>query len=71
MDLTDRTAELLEYVSRPHRPAVEGLWQLYQHDPSEFRGSSPDTGGLYKPGRLPLYWGKPDLPPDTWLTLTI
>jgi len=26
MELTDRTAELLEYVSRPHRPAVERLW---------------------------------------------
>jgi predicted acetyltransferase/ADP-ribose pyrophosphatase YjhB (NUDIX family) len=36
-------------------PVVERLWQLYQHDLSEFRHSAPDAGGLFGAGRLPAY----------------
>lgn len=35
-------------------PVVERLWQLYQHDLSEFRHSSPDAEGLFG-GRLASY----------------
>ncbi len=34
---------------------VERLWQLYQHDLSEFRHSSPDADGLFQARRLPAY----------------
>jgi predicted acetyltransferase/8-oxo-dGTP pyrophosphatase MutT (NUDIX family) len=34
---------------------IERLWQLYQHDLSEFRHSSPDHDGRYNDGRLPAY----------------
>lgn len=50
----------LELVSGEHRSTVERLWQLYMHDLSEFRGSLPDAEGLYKWGRLPLYFGDSD-----------
>jgi len=36
-------------------PVVERLWQLYQHDLSEFRHSAPDADGLFQAGRLPRY----------------
>ena len=36
-------------------PVVEQLWQLYQHDLSEFRHSSPDRQGRFDDGRLPAY----------------
>jgi predicted acetyltransferase/ADP-ribose pyrophosphatase YjhB (NUDIX family) len=36
-------------------PLVERLWQLYQHDLSEFRHSAPDGQGLFVTGRLPAY----------------
>jgi predicted acetyltransferase/ADP-ribose pyrophosphatase YjhB (NUDIX family) len=36
-------------------PVVERLWQLYQHDLSEFRHGAPDAGGLFPAGRLPAY----------------
>jgi predicted acetyltransferase/ADP-ribose pyrophosphatase YjhB (NUDIX family) len=36
-------------------PLVERLWQLYQHDLSEFRHSAPDVEGLFNAGRLPAY----------------
>ncbi len=35
-------------------PVLERLWQLYQHDLSEFRHSSPDATGLFA-GRLGSY----------------
>ena len=35
-------------------PVIERLWQLYQHDLSEFRHSSPDAEGLFG-GRLGAY----------------
>jgi predicted acetyltransferase len=37
-------------------PVVERLWQLYQHDLSQFRHSSPDVDGLFA-GRLASYEG--------------
>src|SRR5262249_9412260 len=36
-------------------PIIERMWQLYQHDLSEFRHSAPDARGLFSPGRLPAY----------------
>jgi predicted acetyltransferase len=36
-------------------PLVERLWQLYQHDLSEFRHSAPGADGLFVPGRLAAY----------------
>jgi predicted acetyltransferase/8-oxo-dGTP pyrophosphatase MutT (NUDIX family) len=36
-------------------PVVERLWQLYQHDLSEFRHSSPGPDGLFQARRLPAY----------------
>jgi predicted acetyltransferase/ADP-ribose pyrophosphatase YjhB (NUDIX family) len=36
-------------------PVVERLWQLYQHDLSEFRHSAPGPDGLFPVGRLPRY----------------
>jgi predicted acetyltransferase/ADP-ribose pyrophosphatase YjhB (NUDIX family) len=36
-------------------PVIERLWQLYQHDLSEFRHSSPDAEGLFQAGRLSSY----------------
>lgn len=41
-------------------PVVEQLWQLYQHDLSEFRGTLPNDAGRFKPGRLPTYADDPD-----------
>ena len=39
---------------------IERLWQLYQHDMSEFRDTYPDEEGRFKPGRLPLFLSEPD-----------
>jgi predicted acetyltransferase/8-oxo-dGTP pyrophosphatase MutT (NUDIX family) len=36
-------------------PVIERLWQLYQHDLSEFRHSSPGPDGLFQARRLPAY----------------
>jgi predicted acetyltransferase/ADP-ribose pyrophosphatase YjhB (NUDIX family) len=36
-------------------PLVERLWQLYQHDLSEFRHSAPDPEGRFLAGRLGTY----------------
>jgi predicted acetyltransferase len=38
-------------------PVIERLWQLYQHDLSEFRHSSPDPEGLFQARLLPTYIG--------------
>ena len=37
-------------------PVIERLWQLYQHDLSEFRHSSPDVEGMFA-GRIASYAG--------------
>jgi predicted acetyltransferase len=50
----------LELITEDHRPTVERLWQLYMHDLSEYRSFLPDAEGLYKWGRLPLYFGESD-----------
>jgi predicted acetyltransferase/ADP-ribose pyrophosphatase YjhB (NUDIX family) len=41
-------------------PVVERLWQLYQHDLSEFRHSAPDVEGRFQVGRLPAYGDRDD-----------
>jgi predicted acetyltransferase len=51
---------LLRALTDADRPVVERLWQLYSHDMSEVRGTLPDGEGLYKPGRLPTYFGDAD-----------
>jgi predicted acetyltransferase/8-oxo-dGTP pyrophosphatase MutT (NUDIX family) len=43
-----------------HWPVVERLWQLYQHDLSEFRHSAPDVEGRFQVGRLPAYGDRDD-----------
>ena len=50
----------LERITEDHRPTVERLWQLYMHDLSEYRSLLPDAEGLYRWGRLPLYFGDSD-----------
>ncbi len=40
------------------RPLVEALWQLYQHDLSEFRHGAPGPDGRFPVGRLPSYAGR-------------
>ncbi|WP_202879349.1 GNAT family N-acetyltransferase [Nocardioides cynanchi] len=42
------------------RPVVEALWQLYQHDLSEFRHSAPGPDGRFDAGRLRSYADRPD-----------
>jgi predicted acetyltransferase len=39
---------------------VENLWQCYQHDLSEFRGSLPGPDGRYKNSRIATYLSSPD-----------
>ena len=41
-------------------PVVERLWQLYQHDLSEFRHSAPDVEGRFQVGLLPAYGDRDD-----------
>jgi predicted acetyltransferase/ADP-ribose pyrophosphatase YjhB (NUDIX family) len=41
------------------RTLVERLWQLYQHDLSEFRHSAPGPDGTFASGRLRSYAGRP------------
>lgn len=54
------SAPSLQPVSPAQRPLLERLWQLYAHDLSQFRGSMPDGDGLFRSGRLPLYFEDPD-----------
>jgi len=42
------------------RPVAERLWQLYQHDMSEFRGTFPSSEGMFKSGRLPSFFENPE-----------
>ena len=41
-------------------PVLEALWQLYQHDLSEFRHSAPGPDGLFAPARLTSYADRSD-----------
>ncbi|MGA8248620.1 MAG: GNAT family N-acetyltransferase [Nocardioides sp.] len=50
----------VDVVGEADRPLVERLWQLYQHDLSEFRHSAPDAEGRYVAGRLTAYAEAPD-----------
>jgi predicted acetyltransferase len=45
----------LQRITRGYRATLARLWQLYQHDLSEFRGSMPDNRGHYKTDRLRRY----------------
>jgi predicted acetyltransferase len=54
------SASLRLITTRQQRHVADRLWQLYRHDLSEFRGSMPDSEGLYKPGRLPTFFEDPD-----------
>jgi predicted acetyltransferase/ADP-ribose pyrophosphatase YjhB (NUDIX family) len=54
--VTEAVWPLRVHVAGPDEwPVVERLWQLYQHDLSEFRHSSPGADGLFAAGRLPAY----------------
>ena len=41
-------------------PVIEALWQLYQHDLSEFRHSAPGPDGTFAPARLTSYADRAD-----------
>jgi predicted acetyltransferase/ADP-ribose pyrophosphatase YjhB (NUDIX family) len=41
-------------------PVIERLWQLYQHDLSEFRHSAPSADGRFQARRLPGYVSSDD-----------
>ncbi len=45
----------VEVAGRDEWPVLERLWQLYQHDLSEFRHGAPAADGLFAAGRLPAY----------------
>jgi predicted acetyltransferase/8-oxo-dGTP pyrophosphatase MutT (NUDIX family) len=45
----------VDEVGEQEWPVVGRLWQLYQHDLSEFRHSSPDSEGRYLASRLTSY----------------
>jgi predicted acetyltransferase len=51
---------VLDRMTDADRPVAERLWQLYQHDLSEFRGSFPSPEGLFKAGRLPTFLSDPE-----------
>jgi predicted acetyltransferase/ADP-ribose pyrophosphatase YjhB (NUDIX family) len=54
--LVDAAWPLRVDVARPDDwPVIERLWQLYQHDLSEFRHSAPDSTGFFRADRLPSY----------------
>jgi predicted acetyltransferase len=50
----------LERLTSAHRAPAEQLWQLYQHDLSQFRGTRPDHSGRFPEGRFPLFFTEPD-----------
>jgi len=54
------TGTVLDRMTDADRPVAERLWQLYQHDMSEFRGSFPSPEGLFKAGRLPTFFADPE-----------
>ena len=67
--LPEGIAELVTAEAWPLRVAeaapdewllLERLWQLYQHDLSEFRHSAPDASGLFTRARLPAYGERDD-----------
>jgi predicted acetyltransferase/ADP-ribose pyrophosphatase YjhB (NUDIX family) len=50
----------VEVAARGEWPVIERMWQLYQHDLSEFRHSALGPAGLFDTGRLPAYAGRDD-----------
>lgn len=50
----------LQLLEPSDRPVVDNLWQCYQHDLSEFRGSLPGPDGRYKNSRVTTYLDSPD-----------
>jgi predicted acetyltransferase len=50
----------LELFSEQSRPLVENLWQLYQHDLSEFSPAIPEISGKFPLRRLPSFFDDPD-----------
>jgi predicted acetyltransferase len=50
----------VEVAARGEWPVIERMWQLYQHDLSEFRHSALGPAGLFDTGRLPAYVGRDD-----------
>jgi predicted acetyltransferase len=46
-------------VSGPDRLVVDRLFQLFQHDLSEFRGTLPDGGGRFRDGWVDSAFGDP------------
>lgn len=54
------TPPRLQLLGPSDRPLVDNLWQCYQHDLSEFRGSMPGPDGRYKHSRVAMYLGSPD-----------
>ena len=45
----------VEVATRDDWPVIERLWQLYQHDLSEFRHSAPEPDGSFRSARLAGY----------------
>lgn len=54
------TQPSLELLRSSDQALVENLWQCYQHDLSEFRGSLPGPDGRYKNSRIATYLNSPD-----------
>jgi predicted acetyltransferase len=50
----------LRPVNDSDREVLDRLFQLYQHDLSEFRGTWPDAGGRYPSSRLGQWLELPD-----------
>lgn len=50
----------VEKAAEPDWRVLERLWQLYQHDLSEFRHSAPGVYGTFRADRLPAYRGNDD-----------
>lgn len=50
----------LQRLAASDRDLVENLWQCYQHDLSEFRGTLPGPDGRYRNDRVATYLGSPD-----------
>jgi predicted acetyltransferase len=50
----------LEPLTPADRALAGQLWQLYQHDLSQFRGTRLDGSGRFPEGRLPLFLTEPD-----------
>jgi predicted acetyltransferase len=50
----------LSVVGEATEPALRRLWQLYQHDLSEFRGTFPGPNGMFNTERVDSYLVDPN-----------